>query len=175
MPETAKNDSSYDNKLGLCRVRARDAGGVVTELAPLTGCDRAAELHANLHATAPRGSSPDATDPTVHEQCRGRARAAQEDPLLVVRDQVLARMAADHVHVVVPEQAHAARRAVREAHPRQRERPEAFDVDLLELVEQLVGKRPREPVLELVAARRAVRREVPATDLAQGRRRGGRP
>src|SRR5690348_372891 len=114
MPETPKNDSSYDNKLGLCPVRARDAGGVLTELAPLTGCERAEGLHANLHVTAPSGARPHAADSTVHEQCRARAGAAQEDPLLVVRDEVLARVAADHVHVVVPEQAHAARRTVRE-------------------------------------------------------------
>ena len=133
----------------------------------MSRCERTERLDQELEASATLFSPPDAGDPPVDEECRMRAGAAQEDPLPLLGDQLIARVAPDDVDVVVREQPYTPRHAVRERVAAQDERAIALDVDLfeIEVVPDVIGQLPSEPVLDLVTSRRAVCREIPTASL----------
>jgi haloalkane dehalogenase len=122
-------------------------------------------LDADLEALASSCVRPDAGNASINQEGRLRTGSAEEDPLFLLGDQPVARVARDNVDVVVRKEPHAARPDIGELIPGRHKAGLPLDVDLLETktIPDVVGQPPRQPVLELGATRRPVgRQKAPA-------------
>jgi hypothetical protein len=152
--------ASYELESRLGAEHCGDPRRLSAELVDMSRSERTERLDQELEASATLFSPPDAGDPPVDEECRMRAGAAQEDPLPLLGDQLIARVAPDDVDVVVREQPYTPRHAVRE-------RVAAQDVP------DVIGQLPSEPVLDLVAPGRMSRDTDGKPRAAQCARRAG--